>query len=163
MEPRLPTSLLGLIAQFACSGILSASDDLQGTTTVASPSITAAATAADSIASRNAVQLRDNSSGTLTARQIQFLQRFDQNDENDYDDDDDDDYVNDDDSGDSQELGETREQFEEKKRKLMLLLDQAQIAKMKITRAFPQRLAEFGPDVVRSYITNKAPIERYRQ
>lgn len=83
----------------------------------------------------------------LTARQEEFLKRFDRHDG----DDDDGDYSSDDDDDEedaNEEEEETKEEFEEKKRKLRILLDQAQMAKLKITRAFPERLAEFGSDVV---------------
>jgi len=44
---------------------------------------------------------------------------------------------------------ETKEEFEDKKRKLMILLDQAVEAKMKISKAFPDKLALFGSDLNR--------------
>nr|QRZ58756.1 Gsp-co-occurring protein 6 [Malawimonas jakobiformis] len=47
-------------------------------------------------------------------------------------------------SGRSDAAVETQAEFEKKKRKLLLLLDQAVAAKMKISKVFPKKLAELG-------------------
>ncbi|EFC45868.1 hypothetical protein NAEGRDRAFT_79286 [Naegleria gruberi] len=52
-------------------------------------------------------------------------------------------------SNDRVDQTETKEEFEEKKRKLLILLDQAVEAKMKISKAFPEKLALFGNDLSR--------------
>lgn len=43
---------------------------------------------------------------------------------------------------------ETPEDFETKKRQLLILLDQAVMTKMKITKAFPEKLKTFGENLV---------------
>lgn len=45
---------------------------------------------------------------------------------------------------------ETKEEFEQKKRQLLILLDQAVSMKLKISRAFPEKLKTFG-DIVWKY------------
>ncbi|KAL9655056.1 hypothetical protein ABK040_008839 [Willaertia magna] len=52
-------------------------------------------------------------------------------------------------SSNEKEVQETKEEFEEKKRKLLMLLDQAVEAKMKITKAFPEKLEKLGPNFER--------------
>ncbi|KAG2393927.1 hypothetical protein C9374_003691 [Naegleria lovaniensis] len=49
----------------------------------------------------------------------------------------------------TQERQESKEEFEEKKRKLLILLDQAVEAKMKVSKAFPEKLAMFGDNLSR--------------
>ena len=44
---------------------------------------------------------------------------------------------------------ETKEEFENKKRKLTILLDQAVMTKMKVEKAFPEKLKSFGPNLER--------------
>jgi hypothetical protein len=46
---------------------------------------------------------------------------------------------------------ETKEEFERKKRQLMILLDQAVQSKMKIDKAFGEKLKSFGPDARQKY------------
>ncbi|KAL0489489.1 hypothetical protein AKO1_010495 [Acrasis kona] len=46
---------------------------------------------------------------------------------------------------------ETKEEFEKKKRQLMILLDQAVSSKMKISKAFGDKLKTFGPDPKSKY------------
>lgn len=47
---------------------------------------------------------------------------------------------------------ETTEEFEEKKRSLFIMLDQSAMMKMKISKAFPERLAKLGPDFVINFL-----------
>lgn len=48
----------------------------------------------------------------------------------------------------NQEPEETKEEFETKKRQLLILLDQAVMTKMKISKAFPEKLKTFGDTLV---------------
>ncbi len=82
---------------------------------------------------------------SLSLKQKEFLQKFDSNWE--YNDDSDIEEMED--SAHQPKAEETKQEFENKKGQLLLLLDQAQLSKMKISKAFPEKLAKFGPNLER--------------
>jgi hypothetical protein len=68
-----------------------------------------------------------------------FLSKLDQLDEDE----------DEEDENEEMEEVETKEEFENKKRKLTILLDQAVMTKMKVEKAFPEKLKSFGPNLER--------------